>query len=123
MQCPHCALFVLPHGNTQIHTFTVDIEEKMKQAGLQYLYVTSFPSSFCRQGDDYRYPLAAVSSKGGVTYRLESGPKDMKIDDQGVLTWKVPGDASSQTRVEIAVADTGGQVAKHSFTVRTGRAP
>ena len=39
---------------------------------------------------EYRYQLAARSRKGGVKYKLETGPDKMTLSPAGLLTWKVP---------------------------------
>src|SRR5262249_41383010 len=51
-------------------------------------------------------------------YRVESGPKGMKVSGAGLLTWDVPPDlAESEIDVILALGDRSGQEIFHSFRV------
>jgi hypothetical protein len=66
----------------------------------------------------YQYQLVVKSKKGGVKFKLESGPKEMKMDGNGLLTWQVPaGNAAKETDVIVTVSDATGQEMFHTFKV------
>ncbi len=60
------------------------------------------------------------SKKGGVTYKLDSGPKGMVIDAAGRLTWTPPADADAENDVIVSVKDAGGRETIQSFRVGWG---
>jgi hypothetical protein len=59
--------------------------------------------------------LAVKSKKGGVRYKLESGPAGMALDGNGRLTWRTP--AGTEGDVLISVRDQSGQEVFHTFKV------
>ncbi len=59
----------------------------LEKSNVDYLVVTSRPPPYAKKGQEYVYTLSVKSKKGGVTYKLDSGPKGMAIDGAGKLTW------------------------------------
>jgi hypothetical protein len=72
-----------------------------------------------KKGESYSYQIVAKAKKGGLRYKLESGPRGMVMADQGRLTWRVPSDfGDAETPVVVTVGDVAGQECLHTFSIR-----
>jgi hypothetical protein len=111
------AVVAIPKGNLQLALYRFDPEAALEKSNQDYLVVTSRPPRAAKKGQEYAYSLAVKSKKGGVKYKLESGPKGMAIDAAGKLTWTPPADADAENDVIVSVTDAGGQETFHSFRV------
>src|SRR5262249_3759668 len=108
----------IPPSNDRLHLFRVDVEEAMEKADIDFLLVTSQAPATAQKGRIYTYQLAVKSKKGGVAYRVESGPKGMTVDNAGKVTWAVPRDfADTEADVILTVKDRTGQEVFHTFKV------
>jgi predicted Zn finger-like uncharacterized protein len=108
----------IPPTNDRLQLIHLDVEEAMEKADIDYLLVTSQAPATARKGDTYAYQLAVKSKKGGVAYRVESGPKGMTVDNSGKLTWAVPRDfADAEADVILTVKDRTGQEVFHTFKI------
>ena len=85
-------IITLPLTNRELVLHRFDLEEALNKLGVDYLFVASQPVVEASVGKPYQYQLSVKSKRGGVTYRLESGPEGMKLDAKGKLTWAVPAD-------------------------------
>jgi hypothetical protein len=95
-----------------------DLDEALEASGIDFLFVTSRPPTLIKPGDAVSYQVEVKSKKGGVTYRLESGPEGMQLSDKGLLTWQSPGDSREASQsVIIAVSDSAGQEVFHTFQI------
>ena len=96
----------------------------MDQAGIDYLYTTSRAPGTAVKGTSFVYPIATRSKKGGLTYKLESGPDGVRISAAGVVAWTVPADhAGGDVDVIVTIADQAGQEVFHTFRVNVVDAP
>ena len=69
-------------------------------------------------GKSYRYRIECYSDAKRLKYRLEEGPKGMKVSSSGVIRWQVPKMISSaEVPVIVTVQGDGGSEAIHSFTL------
>jgi hypothetical protein len=116
---PEAKLVVsVPGSNDRLILHRFDMDRELEQSGIDYLLVTSRPVTQAVKGGAYRYALAVKSKKGGVKYRLESGPDGMRISADGRLTWDVPaGFAEAEAGVIVTVSDASGQEVFHTFKV------
>jgi hypothetical protein len=106
----------IPASNDRLILYRFDLEAAMEKSGIDYLVVTSRPPDFAVRGAPFAYQLAVKSKKGGVTYRVDSGPEGMKVGADGRLTWAVPaGFAESRVDVILTVGDAAGQEIFHTF--------
>src|SRR5262249_9686823 len=111
-------IVVIPQSNDKLHLYRFDLEEALEKSGIDYLLVTSRPPQVLRPGSTLTYQVQVKSKKGGVRYKLESGPPGMKLSEGGRLTWPVPaGYAQPETDVLITVSDAAGQEIFHTFRV------
>jgi len=91
----------------------------MEKSGIDYLFFTSQPASTVAAGNGFTYQVTTKSKKGGVKYKLESGPDGMQVSPQGKAEWKVPPDfAPGEVNVIISVSDSTGQEVLQTFTLR-----
>jgi predicted Zn finger-like uncharacterized protein len=109
-------LILIPFTNDRIVVKRFDIDEAMDKAGIDYLFVTSRPTATIARGKEFVYQITAKSKRGGLKYRLESGPEGMRVTPEGVVYWRVPADHGvQQISVLITVSDSAGQETFHTF--------
>jgi hypothetical protein len=111
-------IITIPARNDKMVLHRFDVEEALEKSGIDYLYVTSQAPLTAKKGDTYSYQLAVKSKKGGLKYKVESGPKGMTISDAGRITWSVPPDPEEkESSVIVSIRDATGQEVFHTFTV------
>jgi hypothetical protein len=114
-------LVVLPATQDRLVVYRVDIDELLSKADHDYLVVLSRPPATARRGEAYSYQMNVKSKKGGVKYKLDSGPKGMEVSATGLLKWPVPADfAEPQTDVVVSITDAGEQELFHTFALNVG---
>ena len=110
---------LLPKGSDQIVLYKFDAEAALATSGLDYLIVTSAAPREVRAGATFTYAIKVKSKHGGVTYKLDSGPKGMAVSADGVVTWEVPDDSPTGDQdVILSVRDKAGQDLFHTFTLK-----
>jgi S1-C subfamily serine protease len=116
---PNARLVVsLPTTNDRLLLYRFDPEQALEQSDIDYLIVTSQPTLVAPKGAAYTYPLTVKAKKGGVKYKLESGPEGMKVAADGQLTWNVPaGFAEPEVDVLLTISDASGQEIFHAFKI------
>jgi hypothetical protein len=78
----------------------------------------SQPPPVAKKGETWTYQLAVLSRKGGVTYRVDSGPKGMEVSPRGLIRWQVPARTEeTEVSVIVTVTDKAGQEVYHTFTL------
>jgi hypothetical protein len=113
------AIAVLPPSNDQVVLHKFDAEAALDKSEEDYLFVNSRPPREVKAGTTFTYPIKAKSKKGGMTYKVDSGPKEMTVSAEGVVTWAVPAELpASDQDVILTVRDRAGQEVFHSFTLR-----
>jgi S1-C subfamily serine protease len=112
-------LITVPESNDRLVLRHVDILDRLRRAGTDFLLVTSKPPASAVRGQLYRYRVSSESRQGGVSYELTTGPDGMAIGPDGALTWNVP-EAFADAIADVAVhlRDTSGQDVRHTFRVR-----
>jgi hypothetical protein len=109
-------LVTIPDSNDRLVLRRLDLEEALEKSGIDYLLVTSEPPASVKAGDALEYQVTVKAKKGGVKYKLESGPKGMAVARDGKLTWKVPADyGDKDVDVILSVGDATGQEVFHTF--------
>jgi hypothetical protein len=112
-------LVTIPDTNDALVLRKFDVLAELDKSGIDYLFVSSTPVLSARKGSVYRYPIEVKSKRGGVTFKLESGPDGMAVSPAGVVTWQAPPGAG-EASVIITVADASGQEIFHTFNVAYG---
>ena len=99
-----------------LHRF--DVDKSLAKSGIDYLFVTSRPQSTIKLGETLDYAVQAKSKRGGLKFKLESGPQGMVISPEGKVTWNVPNDlAESAINAIVVVTDSSGQEFFHNFSL------
>lgn len=111
-------LIIIPGTNDKLVLHKIDVDKVLEKSGADYFYVASRPVESARIGTAYRYQVVAKSSKGGLTYKLDSAPKGMEVSKDGLVTWTVPPDfKDAEATVIVNVSDKSGKEEFHSFNV------
>jgi hypothetical protein len=95
----------------------VNLTAEMDKRDVNYLFVASQAVRVAKKGDTYRYAIDAKSKKGGLVYKVESGPADLSVSSAGLVTWSVPASAQPEASVIISIHDVSGQEIYHSFRI------
>ncbi len=112
-------IVVLPETNDQIVLHKIDIDDALDKSGVDYLLITSQPPQTVRKGTALTYRIAVKAKNKEITYRLDAGPKGMEVSKEGVVSWKVPADATEgDQEVILTIRDSKGQEIFHTFTLR-----
>ena len=112
-------LVVVPPAKNRLILKHLDIKAALDNSGVDYLFVASSPLTATKKGGAYHYEPAVLSKRGGVRFKLESGPKDMRMLADGKVLWAVPPDFEGNTAsVILLVSDASGQEIYHTFTIR-----
>lgn len=115
-------LITIPATNDALVLRKFDVMGELDRSGIDYLFVTSTPPPSAKRGESYRYPIDVKSKRGGVSFKLESGPEGMTVSPAGVVTWRVPAD-SGEANVIITIKDASGQEVFHTFNLAYGDGP
>ncbi len=111
-------LAVLPQAKDRLILKRFDLLQMLETAGVDYLFVNSQPPAQSRRGTPFAYQMTVRSKKGGVRYKLESGPPGMTLSPAGLLRWDVPDNfAPAEVQVIIAVSDATDQEVYHTFMI------
>jgi hypothetical protein len=115
-------LVTIPNTNDRLIVRRFDLDELLAKADVDYLFVASQPPLGVKAGEKLTYQLTVKSKKGGVKYKLESGPPGMAVSATGQLTWPVPADlADKSADVILTVSDSSRQEVFHSFSLAIQR--
>ena len=111
-------LVVVPRSSDRLIFHRLDIEKAMEKTSKDYLFVTSQAPLSVKRGQMYQYQLASKSKKGGVKYKLTSGPKGMEVSADGLIKWPVPPDwHEGEIDAAVLVSDDSGENCPHTFSV------
>lgn len=111
-------LIQVPNTNDRLILHRVSLLELMKQSGIDYFYATSRPETKAAPGQHWQYQIETASRRGGVKYRLVSGPEGMAVTVTGLLTWQVPADiVEPEFKVTVQLKDDSTQELNHRFTL------
>ncbi len=101
---------VVPPKRESLVLYKFDAAAALERWPVDYLAVTTAPPTAYTAGQTFTYPMEVVSKKGGVTYKVETGPEGMSVSPQGKVTWAVPaGFAAREVPVLITVKDQAGE--------------
>jgi hypothetical protein len=111
-------IVTVPASNDRLMLHRFDPEAALEKSGTDYLVVFSEPLKHAASGKEYRYAMTVKSKKGGVKYKLDSGPAGMAVSAEGVVTWAVPaGFAEGEVDVIVSITDGSGQEVFHPFKI------
>jgi hypothetical protein len=111
-------LVTIPPGNDRLILRRFDPEQELEKSGFDYVIVTSRAPTAAKRGGEYAYQLAVKSKKGGVSYRLLSGPPGAAVDAGGKVTWRVPANFAGPTAdFAVEISDHAGRDNRHAFRI------
>ena len=109
-------LAVLPVSKDRLFLHRIDIEQQLRDAGIDYLIVLSQPPAEVIPGQEFQYQIEARAKQGKVEYNLESAPDGMTLSADGLVNWVVPADLEdSEVNVIITLRDATGQQIFHNL--------
>lgn len=112
-------LITLPVSNKSLVLHYFDLEQKLRESGVDFLYVASRAPASVRSGGFYKYQLDVKSKNGNIKYEVVAGPSSMRVSKDGLLTWRIPRGSNEQHEVIVSITDGKNQQATHTFTVTT----
>ncbi|MBA4016988.1 MAG: hypothetical protein C0483_07375 [Pirellula sp.] len=112
------ALVTIPQSSDQITIHRFQLDEELHREESAPLFVASVPPSAVKPGADFQYQVVAKSKRGGLKYRLESGPAGMTVSPTGLVTWKAVRVGEPEVIGIIAVSDDSGEEIFHTFRLR-----
>lgn len=112
---------VSPSGDA-IETYRFQLDEELRKSEVDYLFVASVPPAAVKAGTMFEYRMEAKSKRGGVKYRLESGPAGMTVSPEGLVAWKAAMGEGTEVTTTIALTDSSGQESFYTFHFRVDAA-
>jgi hypothetical protein len=116
-------LLFLTGSNDRLIVDRFDVVAALERSGIDYLYVTARPPGPVARGADFTYKLTAVSKRGKVKFRKVDGPAELKVGEDGTVTWKVPASKDEEeVAVKVSIEDSKQEI-NHTFTITVLAAP
>ncbi len=116
---PANCLVLLPDVRDHLVLQRFDVMGALEKAGIDYLFVASLPPTTFAIGHRFVYQISAESKRGGVGYKLESGPPGMTLSKTGRLEWPVPAAyAGHEETIIVSLHDASGQEIYHTFQIK-----
>jgi hypothetical protein len=112
-------LITLPVSNKSLVLHYLDLEQELRESGVDFLYVASRAPTSVKSGGVYKYQLDVKSKQGDVEYEIVAGPSGMRVSNDGLVTWRTPRRGSEQQEAIVLIKDGNGQQTTHTFTVAT----
>ncbi len=113
-------LAVIPEMPDRVVIRKLDLTD-LAAGGGGKLAVTSVPPTTAAPGSNFEYDIDAIPGTG-LIYKLEAGPKGMKVSPQGKVTWNVPAKPEQKSEsVIISVRDAKKNEVLHTFDLDLAR--
>jgi hypothetical protein len=109
------AVAMIPQTADKIVLQRFNLDEELAKSEIDYLFVASVPPASVAPGTTLSYQVAAKSKRGGLKFRLGSGPPGMTVSSTGLVTWKAVRGADSEQVVIVSLSDASGQESFHTF--------
>jgi hypothetical protein len=111
-------LVIVPGSRDELRLYPADLDAALDKSGRDYLLFTSTPAGQFRKGKEFTYRAEVKAKKRPVKFKLDGAPKDMTIDADGVVSWRVPADfMETRVHVILTATDAGGQEAFQTLTL------
>jgi hypothetical protein len=108
-------LLFIPKGDSRIVRRPLDVESKLRQSGIEYLVVSSFPKTRVKLGERWTYTIEVLTDMPPLHYSFASGPKGMTLSRNGELEWLAVAAEGSHKRVTVRIENGRTQTIHHSF--------
>jgi hypothetical protein len=115
-------LISIPFENSSIIIQPFDMRGELKNADIDYLFVSSISNRSFSPGKLYSYQITVESKNPAIKYELSSGPEGMQVSSSGRVTWK-PSAQHISDREDVIISITNGaeQQTYESFTIFKAR--
>jgi hypothetical protein len=101
----------------EIELRRLDLEQALSSYPHDYLFVNSSPpGKSVKAGERFQYQMDAKSNKGGLKYKLVSGPRGMTVSQAGLVEWTVAAGNGRQP-VVVGISNVEKKEIKHQFDV------
>jgi len=112
------ALVCVPQSSDQLIIQRFNLDEELSRSDVDLLFAASVPPAAVKAGASLEYQIQGKSKRGGLKYRLESGPAGMAVSPTGLVTWKAVRSSESEEVAIVALSDNSGQEIFHTFKLR-----
>ncbi|MBL9081458.1 MAG: hypothetical protein JNK76_06615 [Planctomycetales bacterium] len=112
------ALVCIPQTSDQLIIQRFNLDEELSKSDVDFLFAASVPPGVVKAGASLEYQIQGKSKRGGLKYRLESGPTGMAVSPTGLVTWKAVRGGESEEVAIVALSDNSGQEIFHTFKLR-----
>ncbi len=111
-------LATLPAGDDRVVLRRLNLAEKAKAQERSDIYVDSSAPAEARRGQVFRYQIAAHGNgQGKLAYHLESGPRGMSVNANGLVVWSIPSRyKEEQVSAVVSIRDDAGNEALHTIS-------
>jgi hypothetical protein len=117
-------LIIIDETRTFLYIHPLDVIKGLEEKNEQYLFVESYPITTIPKNKKYEYAIKVASKSGNVKFRLDSGPQNMKISSEGIITWQVPVNyMEEKASVIVAIEDSSKRNIFHSYTILNNNIP
>jgi hypothetical protein len=111
-------IVTLAETNDRLVLRRMNIDEALDESGVDYLIVMSTAPATGQLGENYKYQLDVKSKKGGLKFKVESGPEGMTISDKGTVNWLVPQNPDlADHKIIVSTKDSADQEVFHTFSI------
>jgi len=108
-------IVTLPQSNDMLVLNDLDVEEELEKTGDAFLFVVSRPPQYIKKGRRFEYQLDVKSDAGGIQYKMDSGPSGMRINDEGLVSWRAPRKGDAPFDAVITVSNEEARETTHAF--------
>lgn len=115
---PLCgALAIVSNSADSILIQPFDIKELLDKSAIDFLLVVSSPPATYKPGRRWEYKIEVLSKAGGVKVTIDAAPDGMRLDQNGVISWKPKADDPESVSAILTISDKSGQEIVSTFTV------
>lgn len=108
-------LAVLHEPEPELVIHRLNLEERLKAAGKNYLVIVSSPPLAYSPGTRFTYAIKTLSSRSNPAFSLQSGPAGMTVSNDGQLSWMPDGTHHGPVDVAVSISDDAGENVLHQF--------
>jgi hypothetical protein len=109
----------LLESGDRLHVYRFNLDDELRRSRKDYLFAASVAPATAQVGARFQYQIEGKSSRGGLKYRLESGPSGLSVSRTGLVEWPlVAGTVDADAVVIIALGDDSQREVFHTFRIR-----
>ncbi|QDS92988.1 Putative serine protease HhoB precursor [Roseimaritima multifibrata] len=104
------------YDKKRIYVRKYDFEARLQETGEDYLFVESLPPLLAFKNEKLTYEIQCKTNSDSLTFKLVEGPAEMRVTNDGVLTWTPPrGAVEGLQSVVIGITGNKGDQIFHTF--------